>query len=79
MDDNTRRQRVYQGKVAIVACLSKLPKTQHDPHYFAVNVTLLMVNLEFALIVPCRYFSTMYTCSQIGWSSLDVIVEGMKH
>jgi hypothetical protein len=46
----TREDRLYQGKVAIVACLSKLPKTQHDPHSLAVNITLLMVNLEYNLL-----------------------------
>jgi hypothetical protein len=44
--DGTRRQRLlYQGKMAIVACLSKLPKTQHDPLSFSVDLTLFTVSL----------------------------------
>ncbi|GFG38323.1 hypothetical protein Cfor_01734 [Coptotermes formosanus] len=39
--DNIKRQKLlYQGKMAVVACLSKLPRTQHDPLSFTVDVTL---------------------------------------
>jgi nuclear RNA export factor len=39
--DSVRRQKLlYQGKMAVVTGLSKLPKTQHDPHSFTVDVTL---------------------------------------
>lgn len=39
--DNVRRQKLlYQGKMAVVTGLSKLPKTQHDALSFTVDVTL---------------------------------------
>jgi hypothetical protein len=50
MTDNGRRQMMYQGRVAIFACLSRLSKTQHDPKSFAINLTLLTVNLEYNLL-----------------------------
>jgi hypothetical protein len=44
--DNVRRQKLlFQGKMAVVAGLSKLPKTQHDPLSFTVDVTLFTVSL----------------------------------
>jgi hypothetical protein len=49
--DGTRVQRLLcQGKTAIVACLSKLPKTRHDPHSFGVDVTLFTVSLGCYLL-----------------------------
>jgi len=49
--DNIKRQKLlYQGKMAVVAGLSKLPKTQHDPLSFTVDVTLFTVRLSVCLI-----------------------------
>lgn len=46
LKDDTRRQRLlYQGKMTIVMCLSKLPKTQHDTRSFAVDLTLFTPQL----------------------------------
>jgi hypothetical protein len=51
--DNIKRQKLlYQGKMAIVACLSKLPKTRHDPHSFTVDVALFTVSSSISLF--CR-------------------------
>jgi hypothetical protein len=48
--DDTRRQNLFKGKVAIIGCFSKLPKTQHDPHLFAVDLTLFRVSLGYMLL-----------------------------
>jgi hypothetical protein len=49
--DNIKRQKLlYQGKMAVVAGLSKLPKTQHDPLSFTVDVTLFTVSSSVSLI-----------------------------
>ncbi|XP_021921286.1 nuclear RNA export factor 1-like [Zootermopsis nevadensis] len=56
--DNGRRQKLlYQGKLAIIACLSKLPKTHHYPHTFVVDLTLftpqlIMVSLTGLFLEP---------------------------
>jgi hypothetical protein len=58
--DNVKRQKLlYQGKMAVVTGLSKLPKTQHDPLSFTVDVTLFTVSLSVSLI----YCIMIFLCS----------------
>jgi hypothetical protein len=66
MQDSTRRRRLlYRGQVAIVACLSRLPKTQHDLPSVAVDLTLFTVSLGYSLLVQQALLGNvhMYTCS----------------
>ncbi|PSN57824.1 Nuclear RNA export factor 1 [Blattella germanica] len=56
--DSTRRQRtLYNGKLKIVAYLSSLPKTQHDPLSFTVDLSiftpqLIMMSVTGVFIEP---------------------------
>jgi len=49
-DSTTRQKLLYQGKMAIIACLCKLPRTQHDPLSFVVDVTVFTVSLSLSYI-----------------------------
>jgi hypothetical protein len=49
-DSNRRQKLLLKGKMSIVACLSKLPKTQHYPLTFAVDLTLFTVSSDFSLL-----------------------------
>ncbi|XP_069679720.1 nuclear RNA export factor 1 [Periplaneta americana] len=56
--DNIRRQRLlYQGKMSVITCLTKLPKTQHDPLSFAVDLSvctpqLMMLTVSGVFLEP---------------------------
>jgi hypothetical protein len=66
VQDSARRRRfLYRGPVSIVACLSRLPKTQHDLPSFAVDLTLFTVSLGYSLLVQQALLSNVhvYTCS----------------
>jgi len=73
--DSTKRQKLlYQGKMAVVTGLSKLPKTQHDPLSFTVDVTLFTVSLIVSLI----YCMVILLCSVHVLSDV-MIAKGMKN
>lgn len=48
---NKTLKQIKQGRLAVAAFLSELPRTQHDLKSFVVDVSLVQVPLSFTVVV----------------------------
>jgi hypothetical protein len=57
VEDNGREPNVLcQGKMAVVACLCKLTRTEYGQHSFSVNLALCTVNLNFQFAGRAQWY-----------------------
>lgn len=63
-DDNSKIRQLKFGRLAVVSLLVELPKTQHDPQSFTVDLTLFTVSHVF-VIIYCKMIvkNAMYSFS----------------